>query len=116
MKFTERLKKNSDFRIAYQKGKSKSAYLLVLISRENGLGISRLGITVSKKVGNSVVRHRVRRLIREAYRLNEDAFLPGMDYVVIAKANAKGKSFQDVEKTLMKTAGNLKVLKEQEDE
>ena len=64
------LKKNSDFQNVYVKGKSKANRYLVMYVAQNNLSINRLGISVSKKVGNSVVRHHLTRLIREAYRLN----------------------------------------------
>ena len=56
----------------------------------------KFGISVSKKVGNSVIRHRVRRLIRESFRLNKDLFETGYDIVIIARVSAKGKSFNDI--------------------
>jgi ribonuclease P protein component len=66
----------------------------------NDLQENRFGITVSKKVGNSVVRHRVTRLIRESIRLQESSFLSGYDIVIIARSTAKGKKYQDIENAL----------------
>lgn len=60
-----------------------------------------MGISVSKKVGNSVVRHRLTRLIRESYRLNEELFHSGWDIVVIARALAKGKSYKEISSALL---------------
>ena len=68
---------------------------------ENPDGKSKLGISVSKKVGNSVVRHRLARLIRETYRLNADMFNSGLNIVVIARVSAKGKSFAEIESAFM---------------
>ena len=65
---------------------------------------NRLGISVSKKVGNSVVRHRITRLIRESYRLNEDLFKHNLDIVVIARAGAKDKSYREIESAFMNLA------------
>ena len=110
MKYTERLKKNSNFQAVYREGRSRAGYLTVFICRENGLASSRLGISVSKKVGNSVVRHRVKRLIREAYRLNEESFPPGYDYVIIARKPAAEKGFHEIEKSLLKAAGSDKLF------
>ena len=72
MKFSESLKKNADFQKVYNEGVSFANKYLVMYVRKNGTDGNRLGISVSKKVGNSVVRHRVTRLIRESYRLRED--------------------------------------------
>ena len=66
MKFSESLKKNSDFQKIYREGKSYANRFLVMYAMENGRGCSRIGISVSKKVGGSVIRHRVKRLIKEA--------------------------------------------------
>ena len=68
---------------------------------ENGLDENRFGISVSKKVGNSVVRHRITRLIRESYRQNCSLFDQGYDIVVIARASAKGISFEEVNDALI---------------
>jgi ribonuclease P protein component len=68
---------------------------------QNKTDKNRLGISVSKKVGNSVVRHRLTRLIRESYRLNENLFHSGWDIVVIARASAKGKSYREIESALL---------------
>ena len=89
MKFSESLKSNRDFKNVYGRKKSYANRYLVMYVLENGLDKNRLGISVSKKVGNSVVRHRVTRLIRESYRLHEDLFRSGLDIVVVARASAK---------------------------
>ena len=101
MKFSESLKKNKDFQVVYKNGKSYANRYLVLYVRENGMDKNRLGISVSKKVGNSVVRHHLTRLIRESYRLQEEHFPCGFDLVVIARAGAKEKSYHDIESALI---------------
>lgn len=68
---------------------------------ENQAGKNRLGISVSKKVGNSIVRHRLTRLIREGYRLQEDRYRCGLDIVVIARTGAKGKSYCEIESAML---------------
>lgn len=68
---------------------------------ENGLGINRIGISVSKKVGNSVVRHRVTRLIRESYRLHENIFNSGLDIVIIARPGAAAVGYKEAESALL---------------
>ena len=68
---------------------------------ENHTERNRIGISVSKKVGNSVIRHHLTRLIRESYRLHEDMFDSGLDIVVIARATARNISYHEVESALM---------------
>ncbi len=114
MKYTESLRKNSEFSRVYRQGKSKANYTVVLYVKENGTQINRLGISVSKKVGNSVVRHRVKRLIKEAYRLNEDAFESGYDLVYIARVSSKDKNFSEIEKSILHIARKLDILRKSE--
>ena len=79
--------------------------------QRNGTGHNRLGISVSKKVGNSVVRHHLTRLIREVYRLHEDTFNSGLDVVVIARVSAKDISYHQVESSLLHLANLHHILK-----
>lgn len=111
MKYFEHLKKNNDFRNVYGKGKSQANKYLVMYFLENGLQYNRLGISVSKKVGNSVVRHRLTRLIRESVRLNEERFELGYDIVIIARANLKGKGYRETESALLHVSGLNNLLK-----
>ena len=112
MKYSESLKKNRDFQIVYKEGKSLANRYLVMYVKKNDLDRNRIGISVSKKVGNSIVRHRLTRLIRESYRLQEDMFNSGLDMVVIARVSAKGKGYQEISSAL-KHLGKLHgVLKE----
>lgn len=96
MKYSESLKKNKDFQNVYKKGKSYANKYLVMYVLENQTDHNRLGISVSKKVGNSIVRHRLTRLIRESYRLQEERFRCGLDIVVIARIGAKGKNYKEI--------------------
>lgn len=97
-------KKNSDFQLVYRKGTSFANRYLVMYVRKNQLEKNRLGISVSKKVGNSVVRHRITRLIRESYRLNEELFQRGLDIVVIARVNAKDNRYAQIERAMVHLA------------
>ncbi len=108
------LKKNKDFRFVYQNGRSFANRTLVMIVLENGTEENRVGISVSKKIGNSVVRHRITRLIRESYRLNENRFVGGLDIVVIARPGAKGKGFPEIESALLHLARHHKILRNEE--
>ena len=111
MEFTESLKKNSQFRFVYNRGKSIANRLLVMYVVRNGTDGNRFGISVSKKVGNSVVRSRITRLLRESYRLSESKFLAGYDIVVIARASAKEATYREVESALMHLLNKQKLIK-----
>ena len=93
--------KNSEFQHIYKNGKSYANKYLVMYVMDNPDGKSKLGISVSKKVGNSVVRHRVTRLIRESYRLNRDMFNSGLNIAVIARTTAKDRSFAEIESAFL---------------
>ena len=101
MDFSESLKKNRDFQNVYRNGNSYANRYLVMYVLDNNLGRNRLGISVSKKVGNSVVRHHITRLIRESYRLKETLFKNGLDIVVIARVNANHITYHETEKALL---------------
>ena len=111
MEFTESLKKNYQFRFVYNRGKSIANRLLVMYVVRNGTDGNRFGISVSKKVGNSVVRSRITRLLRESYRLSESKFLAGYDIVVIARASAKEATYREVESALMHVLNKQKLIK-----
>ena len=85
----------------YKRGRSYANKYLVMYVLENKEEENRLGISVSKKVGNSVIRHRITRLIRESYRLQLNNFKKGYDIVVIARASAKEKNYSDIESALL---------------
>lgn len=113
MKNTESLKKNQDFRKVYRNGKSVANKYLVLYKYPNTQICNRIGISVSKKVGNSVVRSRVTRLIRESYRLNEEwVAYPGWDFIVIARGSAKGASYKEISGALKHLLRQQKVFEE----
>ena len=111
MKFSESLKKNKDFQIVYRNGRSYANTLLVMYVHPNGTEKNRLGISVTKKVGNSVVRHHVTRLVREGYRLQEKVFNSGLDIVIVARSNAASASFREVESALLHLGRLHRILK-----
>ena len=101
MVFSESLKKNRDFQVVYKNGRSYANKYLVMYIMENDQNKNRLGISVSKKVGNSVVRHHITRLVRESYRLHEEIFNSGLDIVVIARNSAASVTYQEVESAML---------------
>ena len=105
------IKKNCDFQTVYRTGKSYANKYLVMYVKENGLGINRVGISVSKKVGNSVVRHHVTRLLRESYRLHENIFNSGLDIVVVARKGAADVGYYEIESALLHLAKLHKIIK-----
>ncbi len=112
MRNYESLKKTGDFSLVYKTGQSKANRQLVMYIRKNELGKNRLGISVSKKVGNSIVRHRLTRVIREVYRLNGMNLEQGWDIVVIARGDAKGRGYEDLKNSFFHLAKLHQIVKE----
>ncbi len=102
MKNTVSLKENHEFRRLYYRGVSSGNRHLVLYCRKNRLGYNRLGLTVGAKLGSAVQRNRVKRLLREAYRLHEQEFAVGVDLVLVARGRAVGADYQQIEKSLLR--------------
>ena len=111
MKITMPLKENHLFRRAYSRGKTAADSRLALYVRRNGQKNNRLGLTVSTKVGCAVVRNRVRRRLREIYRLNEDKLVSGVDLVVVARVRAADSDYHQLERSFLKLADKLSLLK-----
>ena len=110
MKFSSSLKLNHIFRRLYStSGQANS--MMVLYARKNRTGTNRVGITVSKKLGHAVVRNRVRRRLREVYRLNEAKFQPGWDIVVVARSRCISASFQDIVSAYLALAAKAGILR-----
>lgn len=103
-----KIRKNVEFRAIYRRGKSFSNAVLVLYIYKNRKNINRIGISVSKKVGKSVTRNRIKRLIKESYRLNRNELNIGYDLVFIARNAANGRNYNEIDeavKNLFKKAG-----------
>ena len=112
MKFSDSLKKNKDFLSVYRNGKSYANKYLVMYVLENNTNQNRLGISASKKIGNSVVRHRFCRLVRESYRLHEDIFNSGLDIVVVARKGVDLGGYHEIESALLHLAKLHKIVHE----
>ena len=112
MKFSCALKLNHIFRRLYATSGQANGYL-VLYARPNRLGLNRVGITTGKKLGHAVVRNRVRRRLREVYRLNEDKFTPGWDIVVVARSRCIHADFRKLTDAYLSLAEKAGILKQQ---
>ena len=110
MKFSHSLKLNHIFQRLYRTGGQANGHL-VLYARRNRTNTNRVGITVSKKLGHAVVRNRVRRRLREIYRLNEDKFQPGWDIVVVARTRAVYADFAQLTDAYMSAAQKAGITK-----
>lgn len=113
MQFSQSLKFNHVFQRLYRRGASAADRCLVLYCRKNGRRDNRVGITVSAKLGHAVVRNRVRRRLREIYRLSESRFLPGRDIVVVARGRAVQASYAELERSYLSLSGRLGLLREE---
>ena len=112
MKFSSALKLNHIFRRLYATKGFANGYL-VLYARQNRSAANRVGITVGKKLGHAVVRNRVRRRLREVYRLNEDRFQPGWDIVVVARSRCIDADFRKLTKAYLSLAEKAGILQPQ---
>ena len=109
---TDGIKKDSDFRKVYQRGKSLADRNLVIYTMKNKSDKSRIGISISKKVGKAHERNRIRRCIKEAYRLNiDDKVLGGYDLVFISRINAADKDYRELEKSLKYICKKANIIK-----
>lgn len=106
------VKENYEFRRIYRKGKSTVSPQLVIYCQRNRRGHSRLGVSVSTKLGCAVVRNRVRRRIREIYRLNKAKMLPGYDLIVVARVRAVETDYQKLDRTYLRLLEQLDLLRE----
>ena len=109
MKFSSSLKLNHIFRRLYHtSGQANSC--LILYARKNRMSTNRVGITVSKKLGKAHIRNRIRRRIREVYRLNESKFQPGWDIVVVARTRSLTVDFAKLTESYLSLAEKAGIL------
>ena len=106
------INKNSDFRHIYAKGKSCVSPFLVVYCRKNRTDINRLGITVSAKIGNAVCRNRIRRRLREIYRLNSSLLRTGFDIIIVARSRSINAEYSGMNDAFLQCCRNLELIEE----
>ena len=114
MKRATTLKQNYEFRRVYNKGKSGVSPLLVVYARPNRGRRNRLGVTVSTKLGKAVVRNRVRRRLREIYRLSQPELKQGYDIVLVARTRAVTATYGELTRAYRAGCEKLGLLEEKE--
>ncbi len=108
----EKLKKNCEFQKVYNNGKSYANHILVVyILHHRNDPTRKIGFSISKKIGNAVVRNRIRRMIVEIYRLNQDRFRNGLDIIIIPRYKIVNSTYQQIEKGLIKLFSKAGILK-----
>ena len=93
---SERILKSENYTSVRLSGTSSYTKHFRVLYKPNDLGITRLGITVSKRIGNAVKRNRIKRVLRELFRLNKSRFPEGYDIVIVARKDASHLSYQTV--------------------
>ena len=112
MKFTATLKKNYEFHRLYRKGKTAATPFLVLYAKGSKRPVNRVGFTVSTKLGKAVKRNRVRRRLREIYRLHEPSIARGTDLVVVARGRAVTATYRQLDAAFLYACRKLDLLTE----
>jgi len=110
MKITTSLKKNHEFRRLYNKGRNAASKCVVVYCNRNGRAENRLGITVSTKLGGAVQRNRIRRRLKEAYRINEQSLNTGYDIVIVARMRCRYAGWNELESSVISLFGKLGLL------
>lgn len=107
------LRKNRQFQTVYKTGKSYANKYLVLYVMEKQDGLRRVGFAVGKRLGGAVVRNRIKRLLREAFRLNQHSLKQGVDLIIIGRQPIVGKDFAIVNRAVSELFGKAKIFAEQ---
>lgn len=105
-----RLRKNSEFRYVYDKGKSYANKYIVMFFIKNNYDYNRIGFATTKKLGNSVVRSKFKRRMKESYRLNTNKFKQGYDIIFLSRANAKDITYRQIESAILHLGKISKLL------
>jgi len=110
LEFTTPLKKSHEFKRLYSKGKSAVSHCAVVYCRRNGRAGNRLGVSVSTKLGGAVQRNRVRRRLKEIYRINEGKLLAGYDIVIVARMKIRFMRFSEIESSVLSLLKKLNIV------
>ena len=110
MNLTTSLKKNHEFRRLYNRGRNAASKCVVVYCGRNGKSENRLGITVSTKLGSAVQRNRIRRRLKEVYRINEQSLHTGYDIVLVARMRSRYAGWKELESSVLSLFGKLKLL------
>ena len=108
------IKNNYEFRRLYAKGERAGGPRMVIYRRRNRLGVNRLGITVSTKLGKAVHRNKIRRRIKEIFRLNNHKLVQGWDIVVVARMKCRFSTYQEIEEEFLRSCQHLDLIPKNE--
>lgn len=111
MKHTYRIKQNYEFRRLYRRGKSAASPYLVVYAMKTRRSCNRIGLTVSPKLGGAVVRNRIKRLLREAYRLQEHEICQSYDFVIVARTRMAKTDCAQTQRELMRVMRQLGLVR-----
>lgn len=116
MKTLKRLKKNKDFQVVFKKGSSfANRQFVVYVLKQEEQPYSRLGLSVSKKMGNAVMRNHIKRFIKEIFRDLSDKLDPGNDYIVISRRPVRTMSYQQMQSSLIHVLKKTGMMTEHKD-
>lgn len=116
LKKADRLRKNKSFQAVYKDGKSHANRLLVLYMLPNNSPCKKIGFAAGKRLGNAVTRNRVKRMMREAFRLNQSRLPDGYDYILVGRQPAVGVKSQEVISSFLNLCGRIRVNHERQGE
>lgn len=116
MRTLKRLKKNKDFQVVFKKGRSfANRQFVVYVLKQEGQSFSRLGLSVSKKMGNAVMRNHIKRFIKEIFRDLSDKLEPGIDYIIISRRPVRTMTYQQMQNSLIHVLRKTGLMTEHKD-
>jgi len=103
----ERIKKKKDFFLLYKKGNHYRGKYLIILHLPNEFDFSRMGVVVSKKIGNAVKRNKIKRWIRTLFRRNKSLIKNSLDFIIIAKKEIREASWIEVQEDYLKAIKSI---------